>query len=238
MPEECPKKTVIGFDHDGALAQYLVTNAAQCVRVPDHLASEVAALAEPCAVAHHACRVVPHLAGRSAVVVGAGSVGMLVVLWLQELGVSEIAVVEPNEARRKVALSLGAHLAVPPEGLDDLLGRLDDSRPWALFECAGRGGAVLARADQLPPSSWIVLVGISSAPIECDVVAITLRQHTVRGINAHARDLDVLPAVRLLARRCDAVRDLVEVRRGLDAALALLIDGLPSDPPRKIVVVP
>lgn len=237
-PQDCAEKAVIGFDHDGALAEYVLTTAAQCVAVPDGLAPEVAALTEPCAVAHHAIRVVPDLVGRSAVVVGAGSVGMLAVLWLHHLGVPEITVVEPDDARRKTAVALGAHLAVHPDQFDELLDRLDQTRPWVVLECAGQARSVLTRTNRVPPSSWIVSVGISTGPVECDLLAITLRQHTVRGVNAHDRDLDVVPAVRLLDRHRDVVRDLVETRKSLHTVPALLADGLPSGPAHKLVVIP
>ena len=111
----CPKRTLIGIHHPGGFAERVRVPAPNAYLLPEGLpnAPRVGALAEPLANGVHAVRLgtsgeepVEH-----AVVVGAGTIGLMCLQAAVLSGIPDVRVVEPHEARRRAALGLGAHAA-------------------------------------------------------------------------------------------------------------------------------
>lgn len=111
----CPSRGLIGIHQPGGFAEYVRVPAENAYPLPEGLsdAARVGALAEPLANGVHAVRlglaadgVVEH-----AVVVGAGTIGLMCLQATVLSGIENVQVVEPNEARREQALGLGARAA-------------------------------------------------------------------------------------------------------------------------------
>src|SRR5581483_4691517 len=83
--------------------------------VPPSLELRTAALAEPVAVALRGVRRSGLRPGDRALVTGAGPIGMLTVAVLRALGIEDITVSEPHEARRALASAVGADVREPDE---------------------------------------------------------------------------------------------------------------------------
>ncbi|WP_062531261.1 zinc-binding dehydrogenase [Demequina rhizosphaerae] len=99
----------------GGFSSHVVLNADQVFAFPEELGSQVAAMVESTAVAWHATKRVGDVAGKHALVVGAGPVGLAVVMSLKARGAETIVVSEPGEARRALARQLGATAVDPRE---------------------------------------------------------------------------------------------------------------------------
>ena len=128
---------VIGEDHfgfsiSGAAAEFFVARPEWLHRLPDELSYTMGALVEPFSVAYYALvRAGGIDASDTVVVLGAGPVGLAVVAAAVAMG-AVVVVVEPSPDRRVSAKALGAHHAVAPDDVEDLLATL-----------TGRGGADL-----------------------------------------------------------------------------------------------
>jgi L-idonate 5-dehydrogenase len=92
----------------GGFAQYVTLGADMLRPLPAGLALRTAAVAEPASVAWHAVARVGDVRGRSALVIGAGPIGALVVAVLRRAGAAEITVVDLHEAPLERARALGA----------------------------------------------------------------------------------------------------------------------------------
>ena len=95
----CPTREVRGvstpdFSRQGAFADYVVVPSRVCHRIPDDLSFEEAAFAEPVSVALHAVNRVGITEGESAVVIGAGLIGLLVIQSLRRAGCSNIIAID------------------------------------------------------------------------------------------------------------------------------------------------
>jgi L-iditol 2-dehydrogenase len=136
---------VIGDDHfgfsiSGAAAEFFVAKESWLHKLPEGVSWTNAALVEPFSVAYYALMRVGNVnASDTLVVLGAGPIGLCVTAASAKLGAKTI-VVEPSEHRRDKALSLGAHIAVAPDALDDVLAR----------ETNGRGADVVIEATGRP----------------------------------------------------------------------------------------
>ncbi|MDB4412522.1 galactitol-1-phosphate 5-dehydrogenase [Akkermansiaceae bacterium] len=129
----CNERQVMGvscdeFKRDGAFAEWVIVPARILEKIPEGLSFEEAAFTEPLAVALHAVNLVKVKKGESALVVGAGLIGLLVIQALKRAGCGEIIAVDLDRGRLALAKELGASAAyhsledeiILPEGGVDL----------------------------------------------------------------------------------------------------------------------
>ena len=124
----CEDLRAIGYEIDGAFAEYVRIPARALATgnvhlIPDHLAFEQAALAEPFACVINGQEQVGIGAGDSVAVLGAGPIGLLHVKLARLSGARLVIVSEPSASRRLAALEAGADMAVDPTD-GDLAGKV------------------------------------------------------------------------------------------------------------------
>jgi NAD+-dependent secondary alcohol dehydrogenase Adh1 len=115
----CAQSSFPGLDHDGGMAEYLLTSARACVKLdPSTRPQDVAALADAGITAYHAVRkAIPLLyPGTTCAVIGAGGLGHIGIQCLAALTASKIIVVDRNVDALKLAESLGADETVVADG--------------------------------------------------------------------------------------------------------------------------
>ena len=108
----CPNRALVGIHSPGGFAEYTLAPAENVYPLPEGVEARTGALAEPLANGVHAARL--GLAGHSveyAVVVGAGTIGLMCLQAAVLEGIPNVCVVEPHDARREQAMNLGAHTA-------------------------------------------------------------------------------------------------------------------------------
>ena len=98
----------------GGFAERTVESAGTVVPLPEGLSVEDAALAQPLSVGLHAVRESPLGLGDSALVVGAGPIGLGAVRFARSAGADPIFVSEPNDSRRSIAREFGADVLIDP----------------------------------------------------------------------------------------------------------------------------
>jgi threonine 3-dehydrogenase len=110
----CANEQILGVSADGCFADY-VKLPADCLWKTnlDRIRPEVAAIQEPFGNAVHACQVAD-LRGRTVVILGTGTIGLLAVLVAQGLGAGRVIGVDPNPQRRVLAEQLGCDLTLCP----------------------------------------------------------------------------------------------------------------------------
>ena len=119
----CENLQAIGYELDGAFAEYIrvparAIAAGNVHEIPETLAFEEASLAEPLACVINGQEKVSVKPGDAVVVLGAGPIGLLHVKLALFSGARKVIVSEPNAARRAAALSVGADIAVDPNAGD------------------------------------------------------------------------------------------------------------------------
>jgi L-iditol 2-dehydrogenase len=112
LENRCPDRTPVGLARDGGLAEWLCVPAAHVVPLPG-LDLGVAPLLEPLACCLHALSGLGVHRGEAALVVGAGSMGLLCMWALQAAGAT-VAVAQRSPERRALAARLGADVVLDP----------------------------------------------------------------------------------------------------------------------------
>jgi 2-desacetyl-2-hydroxyethyl bacteriochlorophyllide A dehydrogenase len=154
----CGARLLLGASLPGCNAEFVAVPASAVVVLPDAVSLRDAAMTEPAACAVRAVEVSGANAVSSALVVGAGPIGLFILQVLAAHGVTQRYVVERNPARRAMAEQLGAtalatgpgslpdlvRLATDGEGVDvafDAVGAVETRRDC--FASTARGGRVL-----------------------------------------------------------------------------------------------
>ena len=144
----------------GGFAQFTAVGAAGSVKVPTSVSWDEAALVEPLAVGLHGVRRARLDAGANVLVVGAGPVGLAVVIWAKALGARRIVVTARSNRGANMALALGATDFI--EGDKDVrreFRRLTGAQPDAVFECVGAPGILEQCLSYAPIGGQVVVIG-------------------------------------------------------------------------------
>jgi 2-desacetyl-2-hydroxyethyl bacteriochlorophyllide A dehydrogenase len=104
----CLNYAAIGVTVDGALAEYVTVPAAKAYILPEHLSFREAALIEPLSCAVHAMRRLNPGPGNTFLIVGAGTMGLILLQLALRSGATKVAVVDLNTQRLQRAKKLGA----------------------------------------------------------------------------------------------------------------------------------
>ena len=228
----CERYWTVGLQRNGALAEFTAVPAAACVNVAERaLTSDVAAMAQPMAIAVHAVGRGRLGAGEEAVVVGTGGIGAFVVYAAARCGVA-VTGVDLDPERLRVAQALGAGVAVTADPSVPLVDLLAGASPAVVFECTGVGAMVQQATDLVRPGGRVVVVGLQEAPVAVDLRSLALREKELVGTLAHAfgadfgRGIDLLESGgdvwRLLAPSVLPLEDLV------DGGLEPMVAGDPT----------
>ncbi|MFO7679956.1 MAG: galactitol-1-phosphate 5-dehydrogenase [Chloroflexota bacterium] len=110
----CHSYSFIGSRQPGGFADYLDLPERNVLIVPDEIPFEHAALIEPSTVARHMLALGDFKKGETAVVLGAGSIGLMIVQWLRILQASLIVCTDVSDDNLATARKLGAHVTLNP----------------------------------------------------------------------------------------------------------------------------
>ncbi|KAA2258054.1 zinc-dependent alcohol dehydrogenase family protein [Solihabitans fulvus] len=115
----CERWAAIGVTTSGGAAEYAVAPAANCVRLPEHVRTEDAALIEPLSCAVRGYDVLRARLASSVLIYGSGTMGLMMLQLGKLTGAASIDVVDLSAARLATAEKLGCSAtATAAEELD------------------------------------------------------------------------------------------------------------------------
>ena len=162
----CARGTGIGLGQShGAYAEYVRISASAAFRLPGGMSYRAGALVEPLAVGLHAVDMAKLDRDAVVLVVGAGPVGLAVIMWARFLGIRHVLVSERAAVRRQMAARFGASDALnPDEPLASQVERLTGRGPDVIFECVGAPGMIAQTMAEAPRGGRIVVAGVCQQP--------------------------------------------------------------------------
>ncbi|MCL1835328.1 MAG: NAD(P)-dependent alcohol dehydrogenase [Oscillospiraceae bacterium] len=150
---------------DGVFCEYVAHEAALCFKLPDNMTTVEGALIEPLAVGFHAANQGGAHIGQTAVVFGAGCIGLVSMLALHAEGVSKVYVVDVVQKRLEKALQLGAAGIINPKDEDPVIAirKLTGAHGCDLaIDTAGADVTIEQGINLVKKGGTIVFVGYSS----------------------------------------------------------------------------
>jgi len=103
----CLNYAALGVTTDGAIAQYVTVPIAKAYALPDNMSFREGALIEPVSCAVHGMHILNPRSGDTFLIVGAGTMGLLLLQLAVRGGASRVAMVDVNAQRLALAEQLG-----------------------------------------------------------------------------------------------------------------------------------
>jgi len=172
------------YRQNGAFAEYVAVPQSALYRLPDDLSFEKAAMVEPVSVAFHAVNLIPNELNESAVVVGAGMIGLFVIQALRIKGYGTIIALDLDQSRLDMALELGADYALKsdaPEVLQKVKELTHGRGADMAFDVVGIAPTINLSINATRKGGKIGLVGNLSPKVEIPLQAVVSRQLTLYG---------------------------------------------------------
>ena len=211
----CDDRRVLGVSCDeyrqhGAFAEFVAVPQRILYRLPEGLSFERACLVEPLAIAAHAVKRAHVSPGATAVVWGAGLVGLLALQVLKAMGCGPVFAVDVDEGRLGVARDLGADEAIHASGTDALALIRKLTRGVGAdvaIEAVGLAETVGAAMGSVKKGGSVALIGNLSAEVPLPLQAVVTRELSLLGSCASCGEYG--EALDLIARGRVAVDPLI-----------------------------
>ncbi|WP_419703224.1 zinc-dependent alcohol dehydrogenase [Promicromonospora sp. NFX87] len=166
----CDTRAVLGVHRPGGFASYVAVPLTQIVPLGPEINVLQAVMAEPLANGLHAWRLAQASPESHLAVIGAGPIGLSVILTAIAEGAAQVDVIEPTDRRRAAAVSIGARPVHAVEGRYDIV-----------FDCAGTSAARKTSVSALNPGGIAVWLGLESRDPGFDSTTLVRAEKTVRG---------------------------------------------------------
>jgi L-iditol 2-dehydrogenase len=234
----CDRLRALGVDIDGGMAEQCIVPETQLYALPATMAADISAFVEPVSCALHGLDRAGIRSGDRVVILGGGTIGLVMLQLALRGGGTTVVVIEPHERKRGIALALGAAAALDPLAPEsgDALRSLLPVGADVVLECSGNIAAVQMGLTLARRGGTLELFGVCpiGAMVSIEPNAIYQRELTIVGsyVNPHtfSRAIDVLSsgAVRiepLLPDRfpLDAVHDALHRLRSGESLKCIVI---------------
>ncbi|MFB6138438.1 MAG: zinc-binding dehydrogenase [Halobacteriaceae archaeon] len=200
---QCRNRQSIGHHVDGTFAEAIAVPERSCIALPEGVPFAQGSVAG-CAAStgYHAVSHAEVGPGDSAVVFGAGGVGLHAILWADFFGASDVLAVDINDEQLEVASRFGADVTANPTSGDVLDVVADVTDGWgadAAIECSGSPAAIQQALDAVNgengyESGRVVSVGIQTEAFEVEFGDVREGKLTVSGDHTRA-DLEEILTV-------------------------------------------
>jgi 2-desacetyl-2-hydroxyethyl bacteriochlorophyllide A dehydrogenase len=171
----------------GAYAEYAVYHPNSIYALPDDVSLEVGALLEPVTVAVHTIDLADIYPGCTLAIMGAGPIGVLVLMVALKAGAARVLISEPVASRREMAKQLGATVVVDPlkENLEEVGKKLCDGRGFdRVIDASGKLAVAKQTLDLADYGATVVWAAMYPVGAEVGVVPSNMyaKELTIKGV--------------------------------------------------------
>lgn len=220
----CDRREVLGvscgdYRRDGAFAEYVRVPERIVYRLPDAMADAEAAMLEAAAVALHAVAVSDLKGAETALVLGAGMIGLLTLQAARAAGCSRVFIADVDATRLELAKQLGATETLHLSG-SELVRKCQELTVGAgvdiALEAVGRNETISTAIDAVRKGGTVTLIGNVTPEVTLPLQKVVSRQLRLQGTAASAGEYP--QAIELVTNGTIQVKPLI-------SAVAPLEDG-------------
>ncbi|QNP73420.1 zinc-dependent alcohol dehydrogenase family protein [Streptomyces roseirectus] len=152
----CERWAAIGVTTAGGAARYALAPAANCVRLPDHIRTQDAALVEPLSCAVRGYDVLRTRLGAHVLIYGSGTMGLMMLELAKRTGAASVDVVDVNPARLETARRLGVSRAAGDAN------ELERPRGWdVVVDATGNAAAIQDGLGRVAKAGTFLQFGVA-----------------------------------------------------------------------------
>jgi D-xylulose reductase len=172
----------------GCLRETLVHSGMLVFKLPENVGFDEGALVEPFAVGLHAARKAQIKPGDIALVIGAGTIGMVTAMAAIAAGCSKVLIADIVQEKLDLASRMGMMAVnVTRESLNERVSSVTNG--WGadiVFEASGSEAAVLEVFETLCPGGRVVFIGMPMHPVPIDIVSAQVKEARIETIFRYA----------------------------------------------------
>ncbi|ODV98336.1 hypothetical protein PACTADRAFT_37980 [Pachysolen tannophilus NRRL Y-2460] len=233
---------------DGTLCRYYCLPEDFCVKLADNVSLEEGAVFEPLSVAVHSCKLADIKFGDRVVVMGAGTIGLLVAMVAKAFGATEILIIDIIDQKLKFAketLKVVTHTynskndrnLKPEEILEAQLKAFDNKRATVALDCTGIPPCISAAIQLLEGRGRYIQVGMGPSHINnFPIGAVNEKELMIRGSFRYGPDDYATSALLIAEGKVDVkplithrykFEDVVKAYEALESgeAIKVMVDG-------------
>ncbi len=218
----CDNRMVLGvscgeYRRHGAFAEYVCVPQHICYRLPEGLPFEHAAMIEAVSVAVHAANRTPVTLGDTAVVVGSGMIGLLVIQAIRLAGCTQVIAVDIDPNRLEKAKLLGADVCLNAEEVnvaEEVYRATGNRGADVALEVVGATATIKTAIASARKGGAITLVGNLSPNVEMPLQSIVTRELSIYGTCASRGEYPA--CIDLLASGAIRVADMITATASLE----------------------
>jgi L-iditol 2-dehydrogenase len=188
----CENRQVVGvscgdYRRHGAFAEYVVVPQRIVYGLPEELSFAEAAMLEAVSVGLHAVRVAELKGGETALILGAGMIGLLTLQAARAGGCSRVFIADVDESRLKMAAEMGADAVIHASGaamVEEVIRLTDGKGVDVVFEAVGRNETVAASIDSVRKGGTVTLIGNITPEVTLPLQKVVSRQIRLQGTAA------------------------------------------------------
>ncbi|MDX6430856.1 MAG: hypothetical protein QOE54_3222 [Streptosporangiaceae bacterium] len=207
----CENWGATGDTVDGAFAEFVAVPVGNAYSIPGSMSWGAAALIEPLSCVVHGLRRLAMPAGSDLLVVGAGTIGLLLVQAARRSGAAAVSVIDPDASRRDLAAAMGADAVAGT--LDELMGNRRNGFEYAI-EATGVPAAARTALNSLCRGGTMLVFGVAPPDAQLPISQFQVYNDEITVLGSMAVLNTFEPAMRLMASGAiDAARMLTHTLR-------------------------
>lgn len=204
--QNCENLYALGVNTNGGFAEYCMAPQTQCYVIDKGIDLDVAAMAEPLACAIHGIDNAGIKLGQNVLVVGGGTIGLLMVQLARLSGAAKVLLSEPVEVRRRLALEVGADAVINPlqEDINSVIRNVCGTEGAdVVIECVGNPRAAAQAISAAGCGATVLLFSVPPVGAEVALPLMDVYKkelHIVGSIinpDTHQRAVDLINSGRL-----------------------------------------
>ncbi len=210
----CENLLTIGIHINGGNAEYSLVPETNVYKLAENMTLEQGAFCEPLACVIRGFEVGPVQLGDTVLVLGAGSIGNMVMQCAARAGAANIIVSEPIELRRKIAFENGATHIINPtqQDLSEEVKKIKRIGADVVFECAGKPSVQTAAIALVRKGGTVVLFGVSPKGEKIEICPFDVNENEIRITGSFNNPNTQAQAHQMLASNMIRVDNLVSHR--------------------------
>lgn len=182
-------------------SEYFAADESKVTLLPESMSFDEGAMIEPLAVAVHAVRQAESVAGKKAVVIGAGPIGNLVAQTAKAMGADKVMITDVSEIRLETAQTCGIDFCVNTSAKNfgqAIIENLGPDKADIIYDCAGNHTTMGQAVKYARKGSTIILVAVFNGPAEIDLAV--LNDHELNlNTSMMYRNEDYIHAIKLVS---------------------------------------
>lgn len=235
----CENLRFFGCVHDqGGMADFFTIPANRVHLVPDNLTDLQAVLIEPLSTPVHAVKLSGDIDGKAVAIIGAGTIGLLVLAAARHAGARRIVMTDMLPSKRDRALRLGADAVIDAGGADvvpKIRAQLGESAD-VVFDCVAIQSTVDQAVQLAIKGGTVVIVGVPARPVTVPLPEIQDLQIRIQGSATYLPE-DYATATGIIQAGEVRVEDFVTAQYPLKQAAAAFAAAAGGEEVKVVIVV-